>query len=186
MSVKDDRTKLLLKLLIPWSSSVKVVSVYLRFPEIGRNHAMCLQLECWKSQTFLRDMATIKFSWMKTFCSTEVKLTWMGLWNGALEGQLLLKDGGISGGWRSAGQKTLNMWENRVLKHCLSLKTLISDFVALFCIITNLISCIRRMSFSVTSGKQEFTPAIVSLSTSQTRTQTLLGARKGLWVRSGR
>ena len=30
MSVKDDRTKLLLKLLILWSRSVKAVSVYLK------------------------------------------------------------------------------------------------------------------------------------------------------------
>ena len=30
MSVKDDRTKLLLKLLIPWSSFVKAVLVYLK------------------------------------------------------------------------------------------------------------------------------------------------------------
>ena len=157
--VKDDRTKLLLKLLIPWSSFVKTIAVYLKqklkeqnFCDVSSD-AMCLLLECWKSQPFLREIAIIKFSWMETFCSMEVELTWMGLWNGALEGQLLFNERGISGGWRS-GQKALDMWANCALKHCLSLKNFIPNFVAFFGIIRNLISCVRRMSFSVTSAKR--------------------------------
>ena len=53
-----------------------------------------------------------------------------------------------------------------MLKHCLSPKTFIPTFVAFFVSLGIVISCIRKMSFSVTSAKQEFTPAIVSLSTS--------------------
>ena len=45
------------------------------------------------------------------------------------------------------------------LKHCLSLKTFIPNFVAFFVSLGNVISCIRKMSFSVTSTKREFTPA---------------------------
>ena len=119
---------------------MKTVSVYLKqnwlkeqnFCDVSsENHAMCLLLECWKLQPFLRGIVTIKFSWMETFCSMEVELTWMGLWNGALEGQLLFNERGISGGWRS-GQKALDMWANCVLKPCLSLKTLIPNFQAFF------------------------------------------------------
>ena len=54
-----------------------------------------------------------------------------------------------------------------MLNHCLSLKTSIPNFVAFFLSLGIVISCIHRMSFSVTSAKQEFTPAIVSLSTSR-------------------
>ena len=46
-----------------------------------------------------------------------------------------------------------------MLKHCLSLKTIIPNFVAFFVSLGNVKSCIRKMSFSVTSAKQEFTPA---------------------------
>ena len=63
------------------------------------------------------------------------------------------------------------IWANCVLKHCLSLKTLIPNFIAFFLSLGSVISCIRKMSFSVTSAKREFTPAgrppIVSLSTSR-------------------
>ena len=53
-----------------------------------------------------------------------------------------------------------------MLKHCLSLKTFIPNFVAFFVSLAVVISCVRKMSFSVTSAKREFTrPAIVSLST---------------------
>ena len=54
-----------------------------------------------------------------------------------------------------------------MLKHCSSLKTTIPNSVAFFLSLGIVISCIRKMSFSVTSAKQEFTPAIVSLSTSR-------------------
>ena len=54
-----------------------------------------------------------------------------------------------------------------MLKHRLSLKTIIPNFVASFVSLGIIISCIRKMPFSVTSAKGEFTPAIVSLSTSQ-------------------
>ena len=47
------------------------------------------------------------------------------------------------------------------------LKTFIPNFVAFLVALGIVISCIRKMSFSVTSAKQEFTPAIVSLSTSR-------------------
>ena len=45
---------------------------------------------------------------LETFCSMEVELNWMGLSNGAVEGQLLFKESGISKAWRS-GEKTLDM-----------------------------------------------------------------------------
>ena len=95
---------------------------------------------------------------MKTFCLMEVEFTWMELWNGAVEGQLLFKElRDINRAWRS-GQKTLHMWANCVLKHCLSLKTLIPNFVCFFVSLVIVISCIRKMLFSVTSAKPEFTP----------------------------
>ena len=53
------------------------------------------------------------------------------------------------------------------VKTFISLKTFIPNFVAFIVhIIRNLISCIHRMSFSVTLAKQELKSAIVSLSTS--------------------
>ena len=85
---------------------------------------------------------------METFCSMEVDLTWMGLWNRAVEGQLLFKERGISEAWRS-GEKTLDMWANCVSKHCLSLKTFIPNFVAFFVSLGIVIFCIRRKMFSV-------------------------------------
>ena len=45
------------------------------------------------------------------------------------------------------------------LKHCLSLKTFILNFVAFFVPLATVISCFLKMSFSVTSAKREFTPA---------------------------
>ena len=51
------------------------------------------------------------------------------------------------------------------VKDCLSLKTFIPNFVAFFALLEIVIPCIHKMSFSVTSAKREFTPAIVSLST---------------------
>ena len=54
-----------------------------------------------------------------------------------------------------------------LIKHCLSLKTIIPNIVAFFVSLGIVISCVRKMSFSVTSAEQEFTPAIVSLSTSR-------------------
>ena len=44
-------------------------------------HAMCLLLEI---RTIL-EIATIRFYWMETFCSAEVELTWLGLWNEEME-----------------------------------------------------------------------------------------------------
>ena len=46
-----------------------------------------------------------------------------------------------------------------MLKHCLSLKTFIPNFVAFFVSLGIVISCIHKMSFSVTLAKREFTPA---------------------------
>ena len=45
MSVKDDRTKLLLKILISWSSSVKAVSVYLK-QKLKEQFVMFLRKSC--------------------------------------------------------------------------------------------------------------------------------------------
>ena len=45
-----------------------------------------------------------------------------------------------------------------MLKHCLSLKTFIPNFVAFFVSLGIVIFCIQKMSFSVTSAKREFTP----------------------------
>ena len=54
-----------------------------------------------------------------------------------------------------------------MLKLCLSLKTFIPNFVVFFVSLGIVISCIHKMSFSVTSAKREFTLAIVSLSISR-------------------
>ena len=132
----------------------------------SRNDAMCLLLECRKSQTFSREKATLKFFWMETFCSMEDELTWMGLWNGAVEGQLLPQERSISRAWQS-GQKTLDMWANCVLKQCFSLETFIPKFAAFFVPLGIVLFCIRKMSFLDFFGKTEFTPAIVPLSASQ-------------------
>ena len=86
----------------------------------------------------------------------EVELACMGLWNGVVEGQFLFKERSISEAWRSG---ELDMWANCVLKHCLSLKTFIPNFVAFFVSLAVVISCVRKMSYSVTSAKREFTPA---------------------------
>ena len=53
---------------------------------------------CSKSLPYL-EIATLKFSKMDTFSSVEVELTWIGLSNGAVEGQLLFKERRISGAW---------------------------------------------------------------------------------------
>ena len=45
-----------------------------------------------------------------------------------------------------------------MLKHCLSLKTFIPNFVAFFVLLEIAISFIRKMSLSVTSAHREFTP----------------------------
>ena len=47
-----------------------------------------------------------------------------------------------------------------MLKHCVSLKTFIPNFVAFLASLGIVISCIRKMSFSVTSEKRAFTPAL--------------------------
>ena len=52
-------------------------------------------------------------------------------------------------------------------KYRLPLKTFIPNFVAFFVLLGIAVSCIRKMSFSVTSAKREFTPATVSLFTSR-------------------
>ena len=46
-----------------------------------------------------------------------------------------------------------------MLNHCLSLKTIIPNFVAFFVSLGIVISFIRKILFSVTSEKQEFMPA---------------------------
>ena len=53
------------------------------------------------------------------------------------------------------------------VKTLFGLKTIIPNFVAFFVLLGIVISCIRKMLFSVTSAKEEFTLAIVSLSTSR-------------------
>ena len=50
------------------------------------------------------------------------------------------------------------------LKHCLSLQTFIPNFAAYLVSLGIVLFCIRKMSFSVSSAKREFTPSIVSLS----------------------
>ena len=92
--------------------------------------------------------------------------------HGAVERQLLCKVRSISRAvgdqdWaRLGGQKTLDMWANCVLKHRLPIKSFIPNFVAFFVLLVIALSCIRKMSSTVTSAKREFTRAIVSLSTS--------------------
>ena len=46
-----------------------------------------------------------------------------------------------------------------MLKHCLSLKIFIPNFVVFFVSLVVVIFCVRKMSFSVSSAKREFTPA---------------------------
>ena len=46
-----------------------------------------------------------------------------------------------------------------MLKHCSSLKTFIPNFVAFFVSLVVVISCMFKMSFSVTSARRELTPA---------------------------
>ena len=50
-----------------------------------------------------------------------------------------------------------------MLKHCLSLKTIIPNFIAYFVSLGIVISCICKMLFSATSAKEEFTPAGICL-----------------------
>ena len=54
-----------------------------------------------------------------------------------------------------------------MLKYCLPLKIFIPNFVAFFVSLGIALSCIHKMSSSVTSAKREFTLAIVSLFTSR-------------------
>ena len=83
------------------------------------------------------------------------KLNWIG-WDFEVEPwKDSFKERGISKAWRS-GEKTLDIWANCVLKHCLSLKTFIPNFVAFFVSLGIVISCIHKMSFSVTLAKREF------------------------------
>ena len=46
-----------------------------------------------------------------------------------------------------------------MLKHCLSLKTFTPNLIAFFVPLGIVISCIQKMSSSVTSAKQDFMPA---------------------------
>ena len=110
MFLKDDRTKLLFKWLMPWNSYLKAIAIYLKlklekhfvhFPPKIMPYA-----RCWKSHPFL-EIVTIKFSWMETFCSMEVELTWFALWNEAVEGYLLFKKRNINGAWRSGLRRLL-------------------------------------------------------------------------------
>ena len=91
-------------------------------------------------QIFLNGDVLLNGSWV----DLDGTLKWR------VEGQLLLKERNIS---------ELEMWANCVLKHRLSLKTFIPNFVAFFVSLAIVISYIRKMSFSVTSAKREFTPA---------------------------
>ena len=52
-------------------------------------------------------------------------------------------------------------------KHCVPLKTVIPNFIAFFVLLGITLPCIHMTSFSVTSAKREFTPAIDSLFTSR-------------------
>ena len=51
-------------------------------------------------------------------------------------------------------EDTGHVSKNCVLKHCLSLKTVIPNFVAFFVSLAVVISWVRKMSFSVTSAKR--------------------------------
>ena len=112
-------------------------------------------------------------SGIKIFLNGNVLLngSWVDL-DGTLkwrvEWQLLFKERGISEAWRS-GQKTLDMWANCVLKHCLAQKTIIPNFVAFFVSFRN---CNILHSQDVVLGHFGKTGVyaghcIVSLSTSQ-------------------
>ena len=127
---------------------------------------MCLLLECWKSQSFLKEKATFKVCWMETFCSMEVELTWMGLWNGAVEGQLLFKEKRHQ---RSLAIRREDTWH--VSKLCVKTLFISKNFYFFFrsflCIGRN---CnILHLQDVVLGhfGKRDFTPAINSLSTSR-------------------
>ena len=109
VTIKAYRANLLFKCLEV--VLVKAVAVYLKFKEQfvkfpSGNHAMCLLLKI----TLWRHFA-------------QWKLSWLG-WDfemGAVERQLLFTERCTSRAWQS-GQKSLDMWANSVVKHCLSLK----------------------------------------------------------------
>ena len=86
-----------------------------------------------------------------------------------MEGQLLFRERGTSGAWRSGLRKALRVEDTGHLRklYVKTLFTFIPVFVAFFVLLGIALSCIRKMLSSVTSEKREFTLAIVSLSTSR-------------------
>ena len=90
MSIKADQTKLLFKILMPWTSFVKAVTIYWKL-KLKEQCVKSVPLEimpCACCSNYNVELMTLKFSWMETFYSVEVELTLMGLWNWAVEGQL--------------------------------------------------------------------------------------------------
>ena len=154
---------------------VKAVSVYLklklkeqRLKFLG-NHVMCLLLEITtilkitnEHSIFFNEDLLLNGSWANLDGDFEME--------SSVEGQLFFKGGlGISGAWRSGLRKAVraeDVLENCMLKHCFPLKTFIPNTVALF-VLWIALSCIWKISTTITTAKWEFTLAIVSLSTSQ-------------------
>ena len=83
-----------------------------------------------------------------------------------VEGQLLFKETEASAKLAIRIEDTGHV-SKLCVKTLFIFETIIPNFVAFFVSLGIVILCVRKMSFSVTSAKQEFTPAIVSLFTSQ-------------------
>ena len=83
-------------------------------------------------------------------------------------GRTVVVQRGISEAWRSGWRKAVRAEDTGhvrklCIKHCLTLKTFIPNFVASLMLLEIVLSCIHMMSSSVTSAKPELTPAVVSL-----------------------
>ena len=127
-------------------------------------------MACWKSQSFL-EIAVFNFFRRSAQCNLSL-VGWefeVEPWKGGCSSR---REACISGAWRTGLRKASRAEGtghvvNCVLKYCLPFKTFIPVFAAFFVLLGIALSCICKMSFQVTSAKREFTPAIVSLSTSR-------------------
>ena len=115
---------------------------------------------CWKSQSFL-EIADIQI-----FLNGDVLFNGSG-WTFVVQGERVQRCSAVRIGKGCGGRHWTCEQIVCFKKHDLLLKTFIPHFVPFFVLLGIALSCIRKMSFSVTSTKRELTPAIVSLSTSQ-------------------
>ena len=62
-----------------YSLKLKLKEQFVKFPSEIMPCACCWSVG---NHNHFKESAALKFSWMETFCSMEVELTWMELWNG--------------------------------------------------------------------------------------------------------